>query len=92
MKEFGEWFSNPARRVAPAPAPAPEANPEQHPLQELADTLQAQAEEIGLEVRIRLHAKCWSCERKFEFLGDIGDYDPNTRESNVCGGSDRCIP
>jgi len=37
----------------------------------------------------RLMANCRSCERDYEFGGEVKDYDESM---SYCAGSERCIP
>jgi hypothetical protein len=86
VKDFGEWFNNPARRVpAPSPAPAPAANP----ITEARAALEDALEGVG-DVYISYHVPCRVCERRYEWPVAIEEYEPGV--NNYCGGSPRCCP
>lgn len=85
MKEFGEWFNNPARRAqAPAPTPAPASNPIADARAVLEDALEP------FDVRISYHVRCRVCEQRFEWPAEIELIEPGV--NNYCGGSPRCCP
>lgn len=36
--------------------------------------------------------KCWSCGNRFDWDADPAEYDRNEAGSNMCGGTQWCIP
>lgn len=91
MKEFGEWFSNPARRVPPAPvqAPRPELDTTGAAVRKALEHLE---EVLPDEVHIRYTVPCSRCGRRFEWPVEIERYDPSDRDGSLCGGSPSCCP